>query len=151
MNRKTLFEVLLLITTAVVFGIVYTLLTKQGFFAETKPTKMHASSLEIISLERASTLFTADSAIFIDSRHDYDFKAGHIRGAVNIALNEFDKHSIRLKEIPKDKLLIIYCDGAECNSSIEVAIKLMEEGFTNIQVLFGGWQEWKANNLPIEK
>ena len=105
----------------------------------------------MISLATAKELFESNNALFIDARHEFDYQAGHIRGAVNIALNKFDTHLTRLNKISKDKLLIVYCDGAECNSSIELAVKLMESGFTNVKVFFGGWQEWNSAKLPIEK
>lgn len=151
MKRQTLYEALILIATAIVIGVVYTLLTKQGFFAEQKPKDKEAPALEIISLERAKALSATDSALFIDSRHEFDYKMGHIPGSVNVALSEFDVHRKRLEGIPKTKLLVVYCDGTQCNSSLELATKLIEIGFTNVQVFFDGWQEWKGNGLPIEK
>jgi len=37
------------------------------------------------------------------------------------------------------------------HSSIELSVKLAKDGFTNVKMLFGGWREWSASNLPIEK
>jgi rhodanese-related sulfurtransferase len=150
MSRSTFREALLLVAVAVAFGFAYTLLTKQGFFAEQKPGQDQPASLEMISFERAKTLFTADSALFIDSRHAFDYRIGHIRGSKNIALAEFDKDSVRLGGIPKNRSLVVYCDGAQCTSSLELAVKLTEMGFTNVQIFFGGWQEWKSNGMPID-
>jgi rhodanese-related sulfurtransferase len=151
MNHQVVREALILVVAAVVLGFAYTLLTKQGFFAEDTSKQGQAASPELIPLERAKALFAADSALFIDARHEFEYTKGHIRGAMNIALNEFDIHRARLEDTPKNKLLIIYCDAVECNSSIEVATKLTEAGFTNVKIFFGGWQEWKTNNLPAEK
>jgi len=89
--------------------------------------------------------------LFIDARHDFEYKMGHVRGAVNIALKDIDTRRNLLESISKEKMLIVYCDGAECNSSIELAIKLIELKFVNVKVFFGGWQEWKASNLSIDK
>jgi len=124
---------------------------KQGFFSEKKPAfSSAAANIEMISLEKAKELHESQGALFVDARHDFEYKMGHIRGAINIALKEIDTHRIQLEIIPKERILIVYCDGAECNSSIELALKLMELKFTNVKVFFGGWQEWKANNLPID-
>ncbi len=150
--RRSLLEALLLIVVAIVLGVAYTFITKQGFFAKTQSFQTAApSNIEIISLAMAKELFESNNALFIDARHEFDFQAGHIRGAVNVALKNFDAHFARLNKISKDKLLIVYCDGSECNSSIELAVKLMESGFTNVKVFFGGWQEWNSAKLPIEK
>ena len=107
--------------------------------------------MEMITLAAAKELFASNNSIFIDARHEFDYQAGHIRGAVNIPLKMFDAQFTLLNKISKDKVLIVYCDGAECNSSIELAVKLTESGFTNVKVFFGGWQEWNSAGLPIEK
>ena len=152
MTRHSLREALLLLILAGILGFTYTLMTKQGFFSEHKPVKpAAASNLEMISLARAKELFDGKNALFIDSRHEFDYSRGHIHGAVNIALNEYNAHLPRLNSAPKDKVLIVYCDGAECNSSIELAVRLMEAGFSQVKVFFGGWQEWKSADLPMEK
>ncbi len=151
-HRQSIHEALLLIAAATILGFAYTFVTKQGFFSEKKPAFSAATAnLEMISLEKAKELYESQSALFIDARHDFEYKIGHIHGAINIALKEIDTHRVWLENIPKEKMLIVYCDGAECNSSIELALKLMELKFTNVKVFFGGWQEWKANNLPIDK
>jgi rhodanese-related sulfurtransferase len=151
-NGKLFREALLLIVAAIVSGFAYTFVTKQGFFAEggkTPPAPM--PDLEMISLPKAKTFFDSSNAVFVDARHEFEYKQGHIRGAVNVALNEFENHRSRLNNIPKDRMLIVYCDGAECSSSIALAVKLLESGSTNVKVFFGGWQEWKNANLPVEK
>ncbi len=150
--RQAILESLLLIIAAIVLGVAYSFVTKQGFFAKTQSVQTAApSNIEMISLATAKELFESNNALFIDARHESDFQAGHIRGAVNVALKKFDTHFAKLNNISKDKLLIVYCDGSECNSSIELAVKLMESGFTNVKVFFGGWQEWNSAKLPIEK
>jgi len=150
--RQSLHEALLLIGAAIIWGFAYTFVTNQGFFSKTQSAHSAPNpSIEMISLATAKDLFKSDKALFIDSRHEFEYNTGHIRGAMNIALKEFGTHIARLKNISKDKLLIIYCDGIECNSSIELTVKLMESGFTNVKVFFGGWQEWKSAELPVEK
>ncbi len=149
MKSRAFRESLMLIAISVVIGFAYTVLTKQGFFAEKKPNQ-DQPVLEIISFERAKALFAADSALFIDARHAFDYRMGHIRGSVNVALAEFDKDRTRLNGIAKTRLLVVYCDGAECNSSLELSLKLMELGFSNVQIFYGGWQDWKTGGMPVD-
>ena len=105
-------------------GFAYTFVTKQGVFSEKNPAFSAASAnLEMISLEKAKDLYESRGALFVDARHDFEYKMGHIHGAINIALKEIDTHRIRLEGTPKEKMLIVYCDGVECNSSIELALK----------------------------
>jgi rhodanese-related sulfurtransferase len=144
-------ETLLLIVAAALLGFAYTFVTKQGFFSERIVSPPQTPNLEMIPSEKANALFESKEAIFIDARHEFEYQLGHIREAINIPLNEIDKHRKQLDTFPKEKILIVYCDGAECNSSIELAVKLMDLKFTNVKVFFGGWQEWKVKNLPIDK
>lgn len=150
-HRQSIYEASLLIAAAMILGFTYTFVTKQGFFSEKKPVfSAAAANLEMISLEKAKELYKSQGALFVDSRHDFEYKMGHIHGAMNIALKEIDIYHILLESIPKEKMLVVYCDGVECNSSIELALKLTELKFSNVKVFFGGWQEWKVNNLPID-
>ena len=150
--RQSIHEAFLLIAAAMVLGFTYTFVTKQGVFSEKKLAySATTSNMEMISIEKAKELYESQSALFVDARHDFEYKMGHIRGAMNIALKEIDTHRIQLENISKEKMLIVYCDGVECNSSIELALKLMELKFTNVKVFFGGWQEWKAKKYPIDK
>ena len=152
MNHRLIREVLLLIAAAILLGFAYTFVTKQGFFSENKQAPAAATpNIEMISLEKAKDLYKSQGVLFIDARHDFEYKMGHVRGAVNIALKDINTRRNLLESIPKEKMLIVYCDGAECNSSIELAIKLIELKFVNVKVFFGGWQEWKASNLSIDK
>ena len=105
----------------------------------------------MISRDEAWALFQTGIAVFVDARHDFDFKLGHIRGAINIPLKEYDERKSALSGASMDRVIVAYCDGAECNSSIELSVKLMRDGHRNVRIFFGGWSEWKAANLPAEK
>ncbi len=143
-SRQSILEALLLIAAAAALGFSYTFVTKQGFFSKGNPAiSASAANLEMISLEKAKEFYESQGALFIDSRHDFEYKIGHIHGSINIPLNEFDKRRDLLEDIPKEKILIVYCDGVECNSSLELAMKLMEFRYTNVKIFFGGWQEWR--------
>lgn len=149
-QKKIFLEIIVIIAAAAVFGFIYTFTTNQGFFAEKEdPDTVTGSNLEMISLENAKELFDSQGALFIDSRHNFDYNRGHIRGAINIGLDSINTAGAVLEAIPKEKIFVIYCDGVECNSSIELAAKLSELNFKNIKIFFGGWQEWIKNNYPI--
>ncbi|MBN1397019.1 MAG: rhodanese-like domain-containing protein [Bacteroidetes bacterium] len=150
-QKKVLLEITVIIAAAAVFGFVYTFITNQGFFAEKDGHDTSTgSNLEMISLENAKELFDSQEALFIDSRHNFDYNRGHIHGAINIGLDSIKTAGAVLETIPKEKIFVIYCDGVECNSSIELAAELNGLNFKNIKIFFGGWQEWKKNNYPID-
>ena len=153
--REALREALTLLVVAAAMGFIYTAATEKGVFARTVPTVPAtgpgANTPQMISGDEVWSLFQTGSALFIDSRHDFDFKAGHIKGAVNLPLKDFDFAKSPLKDVLRDQLLVVYCDGAECNSSIELAVELMKVGFKNVRISFGGWREWVEANHPTEK
>ncbi len=123
-----------------------------GEFQYSFITSEEYPSISFIMLPEAEGLFSMNEALFIDSRNDEAFKAGHIAGAVNIPYEEKSETPI-LDEllIPKERILVVYCDGSECQSSVGLSTILHEQGFTDIRVFFGGWKEWQVEGLPIEK
>ncbi len=153
MIKRTMKEISILFSCALLLSTAYALVSRQGIFAPGALThkNISAKNLEMITLSDAKDLFESGTALFIDSRHEYDYKQGAVRGAVNLPLSDFDaRHSI-LENIPKDKKIVVYCNGEQCNSSIELAAKLAERGFTNVNIFFGGWQEWSSAGLPVSK
>lgn len=139
-----------------ILGISYTATFKKGLFsdeAKQSSTLHHRTNtnLPMIDLAAARGLFESGSALFVDGRHEFDYKLGHIKGAINIPLKDFESRKAALSSLPKDKTIVTYCDGAECNSSIELAAKLFAEGFTDVRIFFGGWNEWNAHHLPTEQ
>ncbi|MEX2117657.1 MAG: rhodanese-like domain-containing protein [Bacteroidota bacterium] len=104
----------------------------------------------MIHIAEAKHRFESGGALFIDARHAFDFAHGHIRGAVNLPLDEFDSRAGFVDSLPKNKILITYCDGVECNSSIGLASKLRDAGFSGVRIFFAGWSEWQNQNLPTE-
>lgn len=147
-------EASLIVFAAVVLGFAYGFVLKKGLFAPTKPTNnvsAAAASPTFIDYEEALRYFREGSALFVDARHEYDYNLGHIHGAVNVPLKDVDLTTSPLAHIPKDRLIVTYCDGAECNSSIELAQKLAAAGFINVKIFFGGWNEWQQHHLPTEK
>lgn len=152
MFRQGIREALLITAAAAVLGFGYTFLTEKGFFARarTDHSTLIGRSPSSIDLNESRALFESGKALFIDSRHAFDFKRGHIRAALNIPLTEMDSMQKTIASLPRDKTLIVYCDGAECNSSIELASKLHAQGFGGVRIFFGGWQEWTSQKLPAE-
>ncbi len=153
--RQALREATALVLLAAALGFIYTAATEKGLFARTTPAKtslpVGAHTPSMISRDEAWSYYQAGTATFVDARHDFDFKLGHIKGALNVPLKDYDLRKSALDGIPPDHLIVAYCDGAECNSSIELSVKLMKDGYTNVKIFFGGWREWEAANLPIEK
>ena len=56
----------------------------------------------------------------------------------------------RMGELPKDKLLVLYCWETWCSLATKAAIPLLESGF-QVKELFGGIAAWQTLGMPLEK
>lgn len=70
--------------------------------------------------------------VFIDVRESFEFKMGHVKGALNIPPHTLmSGEPDKLKDLPRDTKLVVYCrSGARSNASIPY---LRQYGFTNIE------------------
>jgi len=152
---QALREAGMLLLVAAALGFIYTAATEKGMFAHLPPVPPSQTggllAPAMISRDQAQAYYESGTAVFVDARHEFDFKLGHIRRAINIPLRMYETKKSILDAIPKNRLLIAYCDGAECNSSIELSVKLAKDGYTDVKIFFGGWSEWTASNLPTDK
>ncbi len=142
-------EALIIVISSTILGVGYTVVMKKGFFALPPSVAGTTVAPAFISYEEAVSLYDA-GALFVDARHEYDFKFGHIKGAINVPLADFVLQNSSLANTSKDRVIVTYCDGAECNSSIELAKKLSDAGFTNVKMFFGGWNEWRQHGGASE-
>lgn len=107
------------------------------------------SEPQAITLSQAYTLFKRN-VLFIDARDEADYLAGHIAKSVNIPFDDFDNHKSKLESISKEKPVVIYCAGTECDLSILLGNLLFSQGYKQVYVFFGGWDDWVNANYPIE-
>jgi len=102
-----------------------------------------------ITLEQAYTLFNK-GVKFVDARDEADYLAGHITYSINIPFDDFDNHKQKLEFLSKEKPMVIYCGGTDCDLSILLGNLLFEQGYKQVYVFFGGWFDWLSANYPVE-
>ena len=96
----------------------------------------------------AVQLINRERAVVVDVCEPQEFAAGHVGGARNVPLAQFEQ---RLPEAVKNKtvpLILVCASGARANRALASAKKL---GYEKAQVLAGGMKAWKEANLPVEK
>jgi phage shock protein E len=70
--------------------------------------------------------------IFIDVREPFEFKMGHVKGAINIPPAELMAGAPKLKDVSKDTELVLYCrSGSRSNSSMPYFKRLGYENLVN--------------------
>jgi rhodanese-related sulfurtransferase len=103
-----------------------------------------------LGLMQVKELFDRNEALIIDARDRDDYGAGHIRGAVLLPLGEADRLIPPLTaSTPKDRLLVIYCNGYDCHDSRALGDKLIQAGFLQVFVFEGGFPEWRDAGYPV--
>ena len=75
----------------------------------------------------------------IDVRDAGQFAQSHIPGAVNI---EWRQVFAQRAKLPKDKTLLLYCNTSSFAAQAAMALRM--DGFENVRLLYGGYNEWKA-------
>ena len=79
----------------------------------------------------------------IDARGAEKYAEGHIANAVNFYGGEAEARiPDMLQSVPKDRVILIYCDGGECELSHHVADVLKRFAYGPIFIYTGGWAEW---------
>jgi rhodanese-related sulfurtransferase len=121
---------------------------REGDFSLSFLSSEDFPSIQFIGIFEAEDLFVGGNAVFLDSRTEEKYLEGHILGAVNIPFESGERVVEEQMSFPREKTLIVYCDGNECQSSVLLAKALAKYGFEDIRVFFGGWVEWVAAGLP---
>ena len=101
-----------------------------------------------ISIAEARAAFENGKAVIIDVRGEAPYKAGHIKGAKMIAVEQIGARS---SELPTDKTIILYCSCGAEQTSIAAARTLKSKGINNTAALVGGYPSWKNAGYPIEE
>ena len=110
---------------------------------------METTLAEITREELWEKIESGDDFVLVDALSPISYAGAHLPGAVNIPPRSCDDLAARL--IPAyDTEVVVYCAGPDCDSSVEVAERLLELGYRNVRHFSGGKAEWRAAGLPLE-
>lgn len=109
-----------------------------------------------ISLEEVLEAYMQGAALFVDARSEEEFEQGHVAGAIHIPAAEKDLYLDRIFEhLPFGMMIIIYCEGGECESSNVVYEFLAMNGFStdDLRIFHPGWEilGGEESGLPVEQ
>lgn len=95
-------------------------------------------------------------ALLIDSRPSAKYLKSTIPSSINIPDTKFEEYFAQIKNLNKNKELIVFCGGFKCAKSPKVAALLIEKGFKNVKLYQAGEPEWikksyKEVSLPVIK
>jgi rhodanese-related sulfurtransferase len=112
-------------------------IVRQAFDSRDKLTPVEPR--ELLKLSRKGEVTV------IDVRPAHEYRAGHVKGAINIPLEDLEEH---LGELPRERDVVAYCRGPYCVLAFEAVEALRRHGFS-ARRLENGFPEWKAARLPV--
>lgn len=121
-----------------------------SYAADASINESDQTEIYALSLENTFEKFDEGTAIFIDARDNWDFKDGHIKGAINIPEFSFDPLDEKITSLDKSSNYVIYCSSNDCDISKRLASELKEIGFTSLFIFLGGYEIWNQNGYPVE-
>lgn len=86
--------------------------------------------------------------IVLDARTPESYAKGHVPGAINMPHRMID--SSTTANLPRDKVIVTYCDGVFCNASTKAAAKLSALGF-KVKEMLDGMSGWRKEGYPVEE
>ena len=89
-----------------------------------------------------------EKGVVIDVCSSAEFAESHIKGAVNVPLDELESRLAATVKNKSTPLILVCAAGARSKRAQAVAKKL---GYEQVHSLQGGLQAWKEANLPITK
>ena len=106
------------------------------------------SGVRRIGPAQLTALVNRDNALVVDLRAIGDFEKGHIAGAKNVQMSQFDPENKALapaKSLP----VVLVCQVGQ--TATTAAKRLRKAGFAQVAVLEGGIQAWQSADLPLVK
>ncbi|OGO43153.1 MAG: hypothetical protein A2137_07945 [Chloroflexi bacterium RBG_16_58_8] len=86
--------------------------------------------------------------VVIDVRTPAEYAGGHIHRAMNIDVNSTEFRD-KINTLDKNVTYVVYCRSG---GRSDMARDIMEEmGFRNVINVTGGFSDWEAAGLPVER
>jgi rhodanese-related sulfurtransferase len=154
-TRKIVRQVLVIGALSVLVGaaVRFPLVKRfaRGEFRETFLSPADYPGIRLITLREAEDLWAVGEVVIFDARPERSFREGHVPRARNLPEAESrQKFPADVLELPRERVIVVYCEGGDCQSSLALAKRLHDEGFKDIRVMTGGWAEWIKAGLPAE-
>ncbi len=113
-----------------------------GWFVMQKITaqKLKNNRLSVVVFKKE---ISKEDIQIIDVRTVNEYKAGHIRNALNIDVLSQSSFKKQIETLDKNKPTYIYCRSGK--RSLKALNQMIKSGYTNIYDLEGGYLDWTKN------
>lgn len=106
------------------------------------------SGYKAVDTAGLTALVNRQDALLVDVSGIADFEKGHIAGARNVQMSQFDADNKVLAKVRELPVILACRTGA---TSAEAARKLVKAGFKQVYWLDGGIAAWQQASLPLVK
>ncbi len=168
-NRSVFKEILIIITFSILIAFVFNYFSKKGisviYQAEIVPTVSDSllfqseiysssgieSSATTVTTQQLQKLIESGNDIIIDARNAEIYGKGYIPSAINIPFVDVFNYMETLNSLSRDKLIIVYCEGINCDLSKKLIEFMRDMHFTKIFDYHEGYEGWIKENLKTER
>ncbi|HTT71768.1 MAG TPA: rhodanese-like domain-containing protein [Anaeromyxobacteraceae bacterium] len=84
--------------------------------------------------------------VVLDARSREAYERGHVPGALSLPHRLISPETVAA--LPRDAVLVTYCDGVHCNASTWAAVKLARLGF-RVKEMQGGLEGWQRDGYEL--
>ena len=124
-------------------GYDFTVGYLKGGFPSWKDSGKEFDTTARITPKELEKKYSSEKLVIIDVRKKSEFQSEHIIDAINVPLNQINKH---LAKFPKDKPFVLHCAGGY-RSMIAASI-LKQRGWDNFTDVIGGFKEIVETDIP---
>lgn len=132
-----------MIYSAILVNILFMAIVS-GCLSSTMPSEK-ARHVDV-SVQQSKEMIDRGEVFILDVRTLEEYNEGHVMGSTLIPVDELDS---RLKELPRDKKILVYCMTG--HRSLTASEKLENSRFTQLYNMKGGITEWKNAGYDVVK
>jgi rhodanese-related sulfurtransferase len=146
-------QISILLGSATAFAALYHTSSVVGFLKN--PTavaevsrRFFSPDIDEVSLADVKLATQDRDSLIIDARHDDAYRGGTIPRAVNVPISSSvveRQHALRATQ--RATKIIVFCQSEQCRYADEIARFLKFNGYNDVSIYRGGFQEWTDHGL----
>lgn len=115
-------------------------------------TKALQAGLALAGVDDVRRLLNEPDVLVFDARSLREYESGRIPGALPFPDIQREQYYADYADLlTPDHRALVYCSGRTCDESLRLSLFLVERGHTNVILFVGGFAEWTAAGLPLER
>jgi len=149
--RNALQQAIVLAIAASIVAFTHNAYNRNGINPFRRPLRVPVVHGSVVDLEEAR-LFVESGGRIVDARTKEFYEEGHIPGAILFDYYQLGTYcDLVLPLLAQDELIMVYCSDYSCEDSELLAKELYSFGYRRLLLYKGGFAEWRAADLPVER